>query len=377
MICERKICTGCFACYNICPRYAINMVEDEYGYIYPKINIEKCSNCKLCEKICPALNPIEKKYPLSCYAVAIKDNAKRAESSSGGAATIFSEYILSQNGVVYGATVKKGYSIEHIRIDNLNDLKLLKGSKYVHSYIKDMFNYVKADLLKNKKVLFIGTSCQIAGLKKYLIKDYDNLYTVDIICHGVPSQKYLKEEYNDSDIDSISFRDNNNYIIKIKSNGKIIKQEEFDNSPYYIMFMNGLICRENCFNCQYARPQRVSDITVGDFWGLSKESKMYAEREKGISVVLPITEKGIELFNICLTKFNYEERHIEEALNGNLQLRRATKKPKNYDKFKKIYLKRGFEQAYKSTNRLYHLKRKVKKNKIVYNVYKKLRGKNE
>ena len=371
MICPKEKCTGCFACHNICPKNAINMVEDEFGYIYPIIDDKKCINCNLCKKVCPSLNPIKAIYPQKCYAMYAKDKKIRDESTSGGAATIFSTYIIKNGGVVYGATYSKGI-INHLRIDNLRDLTKLKGSKYVHSYILDTYKEAKKDLTNNKKVLFIGTPCQIAGLKRYLMKDYDNLYLIDIICHGVPSQKYLKDEIGGNN-EKISFRSKEGYVLKLYRDSKLIKSERIDKSPYYSSFMDGMIFRENCYNCFYAKPERISDITIGDFWGLGKDSKLYDYDNSGVSVILPITDKGVNLFEECCDKMIYEERKIEEAINGNTQLRHAIIKPKNYYKFQKIYLKSDFLTAYKKTNKIKILKNKFKNNKYIYGIYKKIK----
>lgn len=372
MICPKEKCTGCFACHNICPKNAINMVEDEFGYIYPVIDEKKCINCNLCKKVCPSLNPIKAIYPQKCYAMYAKDKKIRDESTSGGAATIFSTYIIKNGGVVYGATYSKGI-INHLRIDNLKDLPKLKGSKYVHSYILDTYKEAKKDLTNNKKVLFIGTPCQIAGLKRYLMKDYDNLYLIDIICHGVPSQKYLKDEIGENN-EKVSFRSKDGFILKTYNTLNESKSTELSDSNYYSSFMSGLIYRENCYNCFYAKPERISDITIGDFWGLGKDSKLYDYDNSGVSVILPITDKGIKLFEECCDKMIYEERKIEEAINGNAQLRYATLKPKNYYKFQKVYLKSGFSTAYKKTNKIKILKRKLKNNKYIYEIYKTLKG---
>lgn len=173
MICKKENCTGCFACYNICPKHAIEMYEDELGFIYPKIKEEECINCGLCNKICPAINKLKRIYPIACYAGRVKDKQKLIESTSGGIATAISEKIIKNGGIVYGAAFVENCSVEHIRITEMEQLQLLKGSKYVHSYIKDSYSLVKEDLLKEKEVLFIGTPCQVAGLKKYLNKDYE------------------------------------------------------------------------------------------------------------------------------------------------------------------------------------------------------------
>ena len=207
MICQKDKCTGCYACYNICPKKAISLKEDDFGFIYPQVDKEKCINCGLCKKICPQINSkLKMLQPNKVYAVYSNDNKVREKSTSGGVATIISKAILIQNGVVYGAANlfdKKEF--EYIRIDDAKNLYMIQGSKYVHCYVKNAYTNAKEDLLKGKKVLFIGTPCQIAGLKAFLIKDYENLYTIDIICHGVPGQKLLFEDLKSKNIEKKRF----------------------------------------------------------------------------------------------------------------------------------------------------------------------------
>ena len=383
MICEKSLCTGCFACYNICPQNAIDMKEDNLGYIYPVINQEKCTNCGLCKKICPSINKQDFIYPKKCYASCSNNEKIRKESTSGGVATVFSTYIINHGGIVYGACFENDGSVKHIRVDNLTDLNRLKGSKYVHSYINNTFKFVKQDLLSKKIVLFIGTPCQIAGLKKFLIKDYEQLYLVDLICHGVPSQRFLrdemKEELGNCEIDNISFRSIDGFYFQAIKDGRVLYKKIKELSPYFDGFMNALFYRENCYTCLYARPERISDITIGDFWGLKNDSKLYNNKDKGVSVCLPITDKGIELIKNCEKELLLEERDINEAVNGNSQLRMPSVKNNNeYNNFKKYYVKYGFYKAYKKATVYTRFKRKIKKNKIINKIYKALKGdKNE
>lgn len=365
MICEKDKCTGCFACYNICPKGAIEMKEDEFGYIYPDIIESKCINCGLCKKTCPVLNKVEPKEPIKCYAMYAKDKNIRNDSTSGGVATQIAKTIIENNGVVYGAAFKENCNVSHIRVDNLKDLKKIQGSKYVHSYIKDTFKNIRKDLIDKKEVLFIGTPCQCAGLKKFLIKDYSNLYIIDIICHGVPSQKFLKEEVqtiNDSlEVDRINFRIGNNYGFHIIKDNKCKYSKPKDKSPYADLFMLGYSLRPNCHSCNYADRKRISDITLGDFWGLSKESKLSVDRENGINVVICSSEKGLKLIEDIKNNFVLEERNYNEAVKGNTQLRNPINKYNENAKFKKLYLKYGFKSAYKKMTKKIRIKRKLSK----------------
>lgn len=377
MVCEKGKCTGCFACYNICPKNAIQMIEDDNGFIYPKIDSEKCINCGLCKKICPAINKNELRKPLQCLAMQAKDLNILENSTSGGAATMFSKFIIKNGGIVYGAAFEENFKIHHIRIDTIDQLAKIKGSKYVHCYINDTYSMIKKDLQDNKQVLFIGTPCQVAGLKKYLMKEYDNLYCIDIICHGVPSQIYLREELSKkvdvNKITTLQFRREDEFKIIAKKDDKIVLEKDKTESMYYDGFMDGFFYRENCYSCKYANSNRISDITIGDFWGIGKDSKFYKNKNKGLSVLLPITSKGMYLIENCKNEMELEERSIHEAVLGNSQLQSPTKMDYNYYKFKETFAKSGFKKAYIKYKGLEflkkNLKQKLKNNKLIYKFY--------
>lgn len=194
-ICEKEKCTGCAACMNVCAHNAISMAEQGVcGYIYPTIDQNKCIGCGICVKTCPVNTPIKFNAPLKAFAAISKDHDDLMTSASGGASSVLVNSILTKNGIVYGCVQRNYKHISHERIDKIEDAYLLKGSKYVQSDIGYIYRDVKEDLKTSKTVLFTGTPCQIAGLKSYLKKDYDNLILVDLVCHGVPSQKLLAED---------------------------------------------------------------------------------------------------------------------------------------------------------------------------------------
>ena len=375
MICEKEKCTGCFACYNICPKNAIKMEEDIYGYIYPKIDKQKCIDCRMCQKICPQCNEkIKFKEPIETFAAYSDDEKIRENSTSGGVATVFYKKIIENGGVGFGLSNIKNNKFCFMKVDTIEKINDVKGSKYVHGYIERTYKEVEEELGK-RTVLFIGTPCQVAGLKAYLRKEYENLITVDLICHGVPSQKLLLEEFKRLDlkvenIDKVSFRCEKGYFLKCYQKENIILDIPIDKSYYYKGFMDALFMRENCYNCSFSQKQRVSDITIGDFWGLDIEAKINSNPEKGISVVLPITTKGDDFWNKCKYDFNYERREIQEAVNGNAQLEKTVIKNKNYNKFRKYYIKDGLGKSYK---KCMTIKQRMKNNLLIYNTYKKIK----
>lgn len=372
-LCDKKNCTGCYGCSSICPKGAITMREDECGFVYPVIDEKKCVECKLCEKTCPYINKTRQSYPINCYAARVKNKEMLKLTTSGGIATLISKKVIENNGVVYGAAYTEKCCVEHIRVEKIEELKRLSGSKYVHSYIKNSYINAKKDLEIGKMVLFIGTPCQIAGLKNYLKKDYEKLYTVDLICHGVPSQKFLKDEVerlngNFSEVDRVNFRDKTvgDFKLVLKKKNSVMYKQNWIENPYYYTFMKSITYRENCYSCIYAKPKRVSDLTIGDFWGIGEDSKFYETKDDGLSVMLPITQKGESIIRMIQDDIDIEKRDIKEAINGNAQLRERVIKNKYVDKFKENYRKNNnFYMAYKKVCKKHLYKEKMKKNVLI------------
>lgn len=333
-ICPPEKCTGCWACYNICPKQCIQMKEGKLLHLYPTINQEKCINCGLCQKVCPSNHPLPHKQPLHTYAAWAKDEQEYKTSTSGGIGACLSRYIIQNNGIVYGCACLPNAEIKHIRVENEKDLPLLKGSKYVQSSINNSYTSVKKDLIDGKIVLFIGTPCQVAGLKSYLKKDYVNLYTIDLICHGVPSlgylQFHLKSKLSVNQSDNVTFRDDNNMILKVSYNNKLVYTYDFWSNrykdEYYNAFMDGFSYRQSCHSCPYASPTRVSDVTIGDFWGFKDD--ISRPHPNGLSCILCNTEKGNYLIDKIKDTLYIYERELEEAVNGNAQLRAPV--PQNF-----------------------------------------------
>ena len=386
-ICDIKSCTGCAACAGVCAHKAISMVEvPPHGYLHPKINNDLCVDCGLCSKTCPVNNPPVFNSPLTAFAAISKDRDDLMSSSSGAASSVLATHIVNKGGVVYGSVEEDYAHIAHQRIDSLTDLPKIKGSKYVHSYTTDIFPKVKADLQQGLEVLFLGTPCQIAGLRKYLRKSYDNLTLVDLCCHGVPSQKFLRDDVehlcdvtfrNKGDMSKpwdrwglyVTFRNKGDmskpwdrYGIYLSGKEKNMIISPFLKDNYITAFMSGLLFRENCYTCPYARAERVSDITIADFWGYQGKQ---IKSDDGISLLMPSTEKGMQLIESCQSAFYCEERLAAEAIKGNGQFNHPSSRPEERDAFLLMYPE-DMQQAYRIALRSYrkNYKRFILKNKI-------------
>lgn len=321
------LCTGCSSCLNSCPVKAITIIQNKKGFYVPHIDNEKCNQCGLCTKKCPQLNSAEyNSKQKNVYCVAANDNIRK-ESSSGGAFTVLAEKVLQNNGYVCGVSFDEDYfSAKHIIINSQQDLHKLQKSKYFQSYVGNTFTEIKKILDSSKMVLFVGTPCQVAGLNLFLNKKYDNLILVDILCHGIPSQKiwekYLKEVVNNSNATSVEFRDKNynwstESFIHIKTTqGKDFIENSKDNL-FYKQFLENIGLNDACYNCKYACPERVSDITIGDFWGIKKYNKKLDDK-KGLSLVITNTKKGHKFLKNCKNDFKlFKKVPIKYAIKGN------------------------------------------------------------
>lgn len=349
-ICTRDKCTGCMACYNICPKSCISMVSGKLDHLFPEVDQTLCVNCRLCQKVCPENSNLSRHYPMTAFAGWHAEKEQYLTSTSGGAATAFAQTVIMKGGVVYGCSSDAGLRFRHIRISDLEELVRLKGSKYVQSDISNTYRSVKKDLSTPLTVLFIGTPCQCAGLKSYLGKDYDNLYCVDLICHGVPSQKLLKQhlmKVSAGQADFVTFRKGNDMAFRVyDKSGSLIYYSNVWNEryrdAYYSAFIDGYTYRESCYSCRYARPERCTDVTVGDFWGLS--STVEHDSINGCSCILPITEKGYTL--VRESELTLIERPVAEAVDGNSQLRHPSCKTRRVRVFQNLYSVFGASCAY-------------------------------
>lgn len=317
-ILEKDRCSGCSACFPICPTSAISMEYDEEGFLFPIVNHEKCTNCGLCSKICPELNfDFKNNAKPSCFAMQANDDI-RMKSSSGGMFTILSNYVFDKGGFVCGAAFNKNWKVEHIIIDKKEDLDKLRGSKYVQSDKKDIFKNIKELLNKDKYVLFSGCPCEVAGLKNYLRKDYDKLIAVDLLCASTESpkiwEKYLKENFLDKKIKNIKFRDKSSFgwVLSLNvyfENGDYYRGSNSENE-YCRFFSSHIMSRKSCLKCSFSSLPRTGDITIADFWNIDRYDKKLDDR-KGTSLILLNNSKSDKLFK-DIANFNKDIKLLKE-----------------------------------------------------------------
>lgn len=329
-ILDNSQCCGCEACRSICPRQCILMKEDNEGFLYPEVNLSDCIDCRLCEKVCPILHPSKERMPIAVYAAKHCDDNMRLASSSGGVFTFIAEKVIDEGGVVFGARFNDQWEVIHDYVEIKEKLSCFRGSKYVQSRIGDTYKQVLHFLQSGRKVLFTGTSCQIAGLKLFLRKEYDNLLTVDIICHGVPSPKVWKKYLNEiTSIDSlqvtnVSFRNKQegwkNFSLKVEMKGKRLYLKSFKSDLYFDFFLSNMILRPSCYSCPAKSGKSCSDITLGDFWGIENVCPEFDD-DKGCSVVLIYNPKikylieGMLVGNIVYNQAKQGNPNLEVSVN--------------------------------------------------------------
>lgn len=347
-ITDKSQCCGCNSCAQACPKQCISMHEDSEGFLYPHVDTSLCIECGKCEKVCPVINQAEPHRPIKVYAAINPNEEIRRQSSSGGIFTLLAEQTIKEGGVVFGARFDESWQVIHDYTESIEGLAPFRGSKYVQSRIGDTYKQAEAFLKQGRKVLFTGTPCQIAGLKRYLHKEYENLLAVDFVCHGVPSpliwQKYLAEvsqSHSTSSITSISFREKSKswkrYHVKVcYNNGECFSQPSYDN-----LFMRGFLAdiylRPSCYTCPAKSGKSDADITLGDYWGI-EHVRPAIDDDKGIGLVLVNTAKGEQCFD--KEKVNLIETSYEEAHAGNPGISRSVKSHAYRDYF--FYLiKRG------------------------------------
>lgn len=357
-IVNKADCCGCSACSNICSHEAITLMADEEGFKYPKVDDIQCVNCGLCEKVCPILNRDKTERIPSykeIYGCRLKDTEILRYSSSGGAFVAIAQSILNKGGVVVGATYSSAMEVTHIIIENPDEISRLQGSKYVQSNLNDIFSRVKDFLKDGRLVLFSGTPCQVDGLKNFLIKEYSNLYTVDIVCHAVASPKVFKDyvEYtNKKHSDNliwINMRDKEKrgwghlYSQKLlfENKGNVIDSPKILGWNY--IFFSQYINRPSCYTCRYANLDRPGDFTISDLWDDNNTLPAF-KSTTGTSMMMLNSNKAIDFFKEIEGVIDYIPISIETAIQPNLQHPTSVNEERSV--FWDFYLKKGFARSY-------------------------------
>lgn len=346
-------CVGCGACKTVCKTDAVNLIKNHGGFIKSYIDSNKCVSCGMCSNVCPIENVPPKADPQAVFAFKAKDNLRK-DSTSGGAAAALSDSIIKAGGSVYGAYLDSEFNLSHIRISRVEDIALLQGTKYIQSDMTNIFDDLKKDLSTDKPVLFIGTPCQIAAVNNFALKqklNVQNLYLCDIICHGVPSPKVFKDYIlwlSSAEKDHIKkyyFR-NKKFSWRgdssaVENNASQLKRGKNVSAFMNLYYSSNITC-DACFECRFTSKDRVSDITISDFWGIENENPGF-EDALGVSMVMLNTSKGKILF--ATLEGEYVEADIDNAKQP--QLKQPTAKPDKYDDFWKNYKSEGLGYAIK------------------------------
>ena len=357
---KKEECCGCSACYNACSHNAIAFAPDEEGFNYPKVNKDSCIDCGLCEKVCPIICRDNKTNRTSSYkkiyACRLKDEDILHKSSSGGAFPAIAIPVLERGGVVVGATYTPTMEVAHLVIESPADLVKLQGSKYVQSNLNNVFRDIRVFLKSGRLVLFSGTPCQVDGLKHFLIKDYPNLVTVDIVCHAVASPKvfwdyvrYAEKQHGDK-MKWINMRDKEkrgwqhlySQRFLFENKGSVIDSTKVIgwNYIYFSQFIN----RPSCYECRYANLDRPGDFSISDLWDDNNTIPSFKD-PRGASMMMLNTDKAVDLFKNINFLIEFCEISIETALQPNLQ--RPTPAREDRDVFWNYYNKYGFSKSYK------------------------------
>ena len=358
-ICDEDLCIGCMACKNVCMNNAIEIVQNKQGFYKPLVNDTKCTGCNLCSSVCVnniSLDKVDTYLNQAENAIAAwsKSSTLRKQSTSGGAFSVLASAILAQNGIVFGAAYDSGSGmVKHISVDKVDDLYQLRGSKYVQSYIGDIYKKVKQELQSGRKVLFSGTPCQIFGLRQYLGRYTDNLYTIDLVCHGVPSPRVFKDyctyisESHQSSIKGVNFRHKKPgwkvFGMKVSFHKGADYESDTKNDPYLVGFLRDYFLNAGCHVCKFAKAKRPGDITLADFWGYYDDTYRYIDDDKGISLVLLNTDRGKELFSEVKDNLIWKYKPIEDAVQGNPCLSHSFPRNDKYEEFWNDYENMTFQ----------------------------------
>lgn len=368
-VCKREECTGCGLCSSICPKGAISLEESkDTGHYFPVINQDICVNCHICVKYCPAFQDSDIKKELKTYAAWRVNPQDQIGSSSGGVAAAFYETAIANGYYVVGARFNDNLKLEMKCTSRLEECEAFKGSKYIQAYSNNVYKDAILAIKSGKKLLFIGTPCQCAAMRS-AARDYnDSLLTVELICHGTPSQKVFFEyihsiaQRKHKIISGVSFRSSWGVELCLTDHNKEFWKYKVNEDDFLSAFQNGVLHNYACYNCKYAQKDRCSDITIGDFWKIG-ETVPFRKPGCKVSVVVVNSDKGLDFLNIC-SNLHLEERKYEEALNGNPNLYRPSRKASSYDLFWNEYHSKGIKAAMKKIGGG-NLSRKRIKNKVL------------
>lgn len=355
-ICNTEQCTGCAACYSSCSHGAISMVVAKDGFLRPVIDKEKCVDCGLCIATCPVNKPAPKTEPIGTYMAWTGNESQRIASSSGGVFPAIATAILQQGGVVFGAAYDEHMNVRHSCIESIDELPLLQSSKYVQSDIHEAYRKTNAFLSQGRRVYFVGTPCQVAGLKNFLRKEYETLLTSDFVCHGCPSndlfqkQIHAFEERYHSRVKNFSFRSKKRFgqgydcEFLLDDNRRRFLNAEL--VPYFYGFWKNITLRDCCYQCQYATTGRVSDITLGDFWTVKRYHKG-TKTSKGISLIMANTQKGEEILS-AIPELVLIPESLDVAIKSQGHLHHSVKMPTSHQRFMNSYSELSWEELRKS-----------------------------
>lgn len=367
-----KSCCGCSGCEQICPKNCISMKPDSEGFLYPEVDESICIECGICIKHCPILTDVSRCNIPKVYAAKYKDRGSTFKSTSGGLFIPIAKSVLSMGGVVFGCAYDENLVAKHIKVETEDELYQLQSSKYVQSDTRGIYKQVKTELQNGKEVLFSGTGCQAAGLRSFLGKDYGNLLITDIVCHGVPSPKLFKN-YIDymgkklgGTLTSYNFRskEKRGWDLYYKAeNGQKSKSDYGFFDPYYSAFLYCKTYRESCYECKFANKNRVSDITLADYWGIQKFHPEFFD-ENGVSLVLVNTEKGKKYLEKIKDKLEIIESDYNKASVMNANLVHPSKRPSCRDSIYDGFDCGNFE-TYAKTKLAFKINPKTKIKKMI------------
>lgn len=357
---DKKRCCGCSACASICPQKCIMMKRDCEGFLYPWVDKNNCINCNKCEKVCPILHQnINLNESRASFIVQNRNNTILKESTSGGFFSLLAEYVLDHEGVVFGARYDSSFYVKHDCIEKKADVDMFRNSKYCQSDINNTYLKCLKYIMDGRLVCFSGTPCQIAGLKFFLGKDYENLITVDVVCRGVPSplvfEKYVEWRKKDGAIDNIKFRDKHyGYYSSTMSiyykNGKV-KRNDVKNDPFLKLFFDNMCCRPSCYQCCFKTKKRMSDFTMFDSWHAQMFAKIF--NTKGATSLIIRSEKGNLIFKKIEKNFIVKEVPFEDIykFDGEMMTQCIDINPQREGLFKAIQDGEDFAQINKEYNK--------------------------